>query len=425
MQMLACRRWWMLAGFAAAAFLSVVLVSCTTLNGDAGGSVGFMTTVPADGSEVELMTKLQKDFLSLPRQVRRERFADADYRRVLAEGKWHQRPVQLSWTWNLPQDEGVPVFAVEVNRVKDGLPVALVSSSVTNVTIDNLEVATEYVWHVNPVLMGRKLNMVATGHFRTAGDVPRTIRIDGVANSRDLGGYVGLGGRRVRQGLAIRSAGFNANSEPVFFTEEELRAPGLDLSGKEREKRTDGKPPRIIKEWRRGKDYVTSAGRRYMLETLGVRTEIDLRSDGETAGLVESPLGKNCRWVHVPSWSYGNMVSEKGQELFANVFEKFLDKSNYPIVFHCISGQDRTGSVAFILNGLLGVSEEDLYRDWEATGFWNRNTTWFVHANLLDKLVKSLDSYEGDTINDRIYAYVKSSGFTDDDINRFRAIMLE
>jgi len=119
------------------------------------------------------------------------------------------------------------------------------------------------------------------------------------------------------------------------------------------------------------------------------------------------------------------MVSEKGQELFANVFEKFLDKSNYPIVFHCISGQDRTGSVAFILNGLLGVSEEDLYRDWEATGFWNRNTTWFVHANLFDKLVKSLDSYEGDTINDRIYAYVKSSGFTDDDINRFRAIMLE
>ena len=42
----------------------------------------------------------------------------------------------------------------------------------------------------------------------------------------------------------------------------------------------------------------------------------------------------------------------------------FLDPANYPIDFHCIAGQDRTGAVAFILNALLGVEEEELYLDW-------------------------------------------------------------
>lgn len=350
---------------------------------------GFATTVPADGAEVSLMTDSQKEFVLMPMAVRRERFADAEYRRRLAEGKWFQRPVRLVWTWNGPEGEGMPLFSVEVARAKDGLPVALVWSATTNAAVDNLEIATEYTWRVTPVLMGRRLDMQASGRFKTTGYAPRTLRIDGVANSRDLGGRVGLGGRRVRQGIVFRTAGLNANAK-------------------------DGK---------KGKILITETGKRYMLDVLGIRTDIDLRSSGETFGMTGSPLGDGCRWVRHSSCCYGNMDSEKGRKAFANVFRLFLDRRNYPILFHCIGGKDRTGSLAFILNGLLGVSENELYLDWEATGFWNRRTD-FVHEGLLDNLVKCFGKYEGETINDRIRAYVKSTGITDEEIEAFREIML-
>ena len=407
--------------------LAVGCASRAACHVDAGRPVTkttFAATVPAECEVVSLMTGGQEEFMSLPRVVRRERFVDADYRNALADGKWYQRPVELTWIWGGQDDEAMPVFTVEVKRAKDGLPVALLSSTTTNASVDNLEIATEYVWCVTPVLVGRKLDIVATGRFTTADNAPRTIRIDGVANSRDLGGRIGLGGRRVRQGLVFRTAGFNANATPVFFTEKELHTPGIDFSRKEKERRTDGKPPRIIKERKRGKDFITESGRRYVLGTLGVRTDIDLRSDVETAGMTGSPLGETCRWIHVPSCCYGMMASDKGRAAFAKVFRVFLDRKNYPIAFHCIAGQDRTGAVAFILNGLLGVAEEELYRDWEASGFWNR-TTKLTHASHIDKLVECFDKYEGESLNDRIFAYVKSLGFTDEDIGRFREIMLE
>ena len=370
---------------------------------------GFATTVPSDGAEVSLMTDSQKEFVLMPMAVRRERFADAEYRRRLAEGKWFQRPVRLVWTWNGPESEGGPLFSVEVTRAKDGLPVALLSAATTNAVVDNLEIATEYTWRVTPVLMGRKLDVQALGRFKTAGYAPRTLRIDGVANSRDLGGRVGLGGRRVRQGLVFRTAGLNANATPVNPAGKKKTADGKDVVSKERKK---------------GKVLITETGKRYMLDVLGIRTDIDLRSSGETFGMTGSPLGDGCRWVRHSSCCYGNMDSEKGRKAFAAVFRLFLDRRNYPILFHCIGGKDRTGSLAFILNGLLGVSENELYLDWEATGFWNRRTD-FVHKGLLDNLVKCFDKYEGGTINDRICAYVKSTGFTDADIEVFRVIMLE
>ena len=36
-----------------------------------------------------------------------------------------------------------------------------------------------------------------------------------------------------------------------------------------------------------------------------------------------------------------------------------------------------------------------------------------------------MDRYPGETLNDRIESYVKSTGFTDADIARLRALLLE
>lgn len=95
------------------------------------------------------------------------------------------------------------------------------------------------------------------------------------------------------------------------------------------------------------------------------------------------------------------MQSDEGREVFIDTFKVFLDESKYPIIMHCIAGQDRTGAVAFILNGLLGVEEEELYLDWEVTGFWNPSAM-FRHEHLFDKLVEGFKTWPGKNLNEKI-----------------------
>ena len=176
--------------------------------------------------------------------------------------------------------------------------------------------------------------------------------------------------------------------------------------------------------WQKGKNRIKPEGRAIFLDRYGVRSDIDLRNDNECWGMKGSPLGPGVKWFHISSAWYARMQTEWGREQFAKVFRVFLDEKNYPVIFHCIAGQDRTGAVAFILNGLLGVAEEELYLDWEATGFWNSDSR-FNHARLFDHLIGGFRKLPGKDLYEQIENYVLSCGFTREDIEKFRSIMLE
>lgn len=181
---------------------------------------------------------------------------------------------------------------------------------------------------------------------------------------------------------------------------------------------------KVEKERKAGRNRLNPAMKRYLLEDLGIKSDIDLRSDGECWGMKGSPLGDAVTWFHCSSSSYGGMQSAGGKAAFAKVFKVFLDRKNYPILFHCIAGQDRTGSLAFILNGLLGVETDELYLDWEATGFWNGDPA-FCHEKRFDSLVKGFETLPGATMREKIENYVLGLGFTQKDIETFRSYMLE
>ena len=245
---------------------------------------------------------------------------------------------------------------------------------------------------------------------------PRFMAVDGVSNMRDIGGWEGLGGRRVRHGLVYRSAAFDTG---VRF-----RRGGRDqyeylfgLSPVTEEEKTDFKP---------AVRTITDKGIDELVNGLGIRSDLDLRSPHECYGMNSSPLGVGVKWFHCPQKTYGQFGDEDAKTAFAKAFMVFLDNTNYPIVFHCAGGADRTGAVAFMLNGICGVSLDDLRKDWELTAFGTSHAEnpGFTHAKRFDRLVAVVEKEQGATLTEKIVSFVKSCGFTDADIAHVREIML-
>lgn len=208
--------------------------------------------------------------------------------------------------------------------------------------------------------------------------VPQWYVARGIDNLRDVGGWMGLDGRRLRKGLILRSAMLESIKDPTAF--------------------------RV---------------------RFGVKTDLDLRTPEETDRLHGiSPLGGQVAFVNRSAPTYEAFGEKRGMKYFKEVFPLFADRSNYPIVFHCSKGADRTGSLAFLLQGLLGVCERDQALDWELTAFFNPNPK-FRAADRYDRLVKLIRSQDGGTWAEKFVSYAHACGISDAEITAFRKIMLE
>ncbi len=390
---------------------------------------------PKDGEEFCALKPEHRRFLDMDREGRRAQFLDKEWRARIVQKDIYSTPLPLKLEWR--GEKGPYEVKVELN----GKTVFETNTTDTAANVWNLEIAREYVW---TVCGGGEC---ARGHFRTRDQAPRVVYVPNVGNIRDLGGRIGLGGKRVKQGMAFRSAGLNSNANTYFSCSETLKMykdgvleKKFGKEGRKMKERIDRdkssltfdpKAPYLRKmlkkdekDWKPGKTNMTAEGLRIANEEFGWKSDIDLRSDIECWGMKGSPVGENVKWWHYSSKSYSGMASDDGKEAFTKVFKVFLDERNYPLDFHCIGGADRTGAVAFILNALLGVSDEELDKDWEFTVFIYNDQN-FGHTTRFDKLRKVFDAYPGASTREKVEAYVKGLGFTDADIEKFLGIMLE
>ena len=181
---------------------------------------------------------------------------------------------------------------------------------------------------------------------------------------------------------------------------------------------------------------ITDADKSALVNWLGIATDIDLRNNGETGGITTSPLGAGVEYFHQSLDFYANAVSTSAASArTVAVLKKMMAcvAANKPCYFHCMSGADRTATIAYILLSLLGVSQSDKDKEYELTAFSDeadgkrfRSSNYNVtNGNGWYPLIKYFrDTYTGENDNEKVVAWAVANGITSAEINAFRAAMI-
>ena len=296
------------------------------------------------------------------------------YKRQLME--FATSPVQVPLKWYF--DGKMPrSYTVELSADKNFSDVKKIVADVNMVIVDNLLLSTTYYWRVSAVVDGKKV-VSDTFSFRTSDIPPRWIRVPGAGNFRDIGNWSVPGGK-VKQGMVYR--GTRIDREPWKAAPE-----GIDI----------------------------------LVKDLKIKTDLDLR------GSHKNPFILKKYGVNVVAISYqGYMIGLQKpviQQRTVELLKKFTDPDFYPVYVHCDGGADRTGTLIFFLEAILGMSDNDLLLDYEYTtffGYRNRNT------KEMKPFLDMINSKPGKNMAEKAVYYLKELGLTDDDMNKIRTLLID
>ena len=216
---------------------------------------------------------------------------------------------------------------------------------------------------------------------------PRNLKVDGVENFRDIGGWGyfenDIYKTYIKQGMLYRSGRFNEDKA------EEVKA------------------------------TITKEGLYEIKNNFKIKTEIDLRrtSNNEVGGLTnKSVLGDDVNYIQLPMAFGGyNILTYIGKlsgddyvydnpAMIKKFFEILADENNYPINFHCSIGKDRTGCLAYLIEGLL-CDGMTMHRDYMFTNFANAGMCKITDLTDTGRYEKTIMEYN--TFNDnKVFAYL-------------------
>ena len=264
------------------------------------------------------------------------------------------------------------------------------AAGTTSYDISNLVPGREYHYKVT----SSSGKIVGQGSFKTKGLLHQVYFEPRGRNGRDLGGWKGLNGKTVAYRKLFRGGAIHGS-------------------------RTN------------------SAGKAEM-RAQGIKAEVDLREADDVPS--KSPLGSDIAFF-APGFDsgYNHMIRDnkpKVKETFCFVVQCL--RENKPVYFHCSAGRDRTGTLAVLLEGVLGVGESDMAKDYELTYFspdeWSMSTdddgnsyyghirTTYSYKSIRKTIFKETDS---GTYQERIVKYLLKIGVPQKDIDDLRSIMLE
>ena len=241
----------------------------------------------------------------------------------------------------------------------------------------NSELGETYYYKAATTVSG--LSSATIKEFKVATQAPRNLKVDGISNFRDIGGWKSslIENGVIKQGLYYRCA------NPNNIT-------------------TEGKA--TIKE-------------------LGIKVDIDMRDANQVpatsaASTVEWPV--EIVKASIPSGTESRRW-EDYEDVYKLIFEKIAEADTAPIMLHCTAGADRTGIATFFLLALCGVSEEDIGRDYCYTNF---STQGFRDYNneFVNWVNETKTTYaDKTTFAEQMKAHLMSKGLSSDTLETIRA----
>ncbi len=289
------------------------------------------------------------------------------------------QPIMVEW--ETEGDVDYEDYRVEYATKSDFSNAETISNWLKWVELNNLYKDTTY--YVRVTALDENGKAVAGGKttFKMTDKGPRVMSIPGLHNVRDIGGYVTPNGT-TKQGLIFRGCEMNGQH-------------GIEIAPE---------------------------GEEYMSKVLGIKTDLDLRGLDEADNITKSPIS-SAKLQFVSIGAYSAAFDQK--ELYRQIFSMMSDKSNYPFYVHCWAGADRTGTVCFLVNALLGVDEETLIKDYEFTSYSKsglRDSTDPQYG--FSDFLSRLKTYSGADLTQKTENYMLAIGVTAEEIDSIRAIML-
>lgn len=226
---------------------------------------------------------------------------------------------EVTWTPSA-QPEDISEIRVTVSEDKDFRKCVTHNpddNKVDTYVIRNLLPNRTYYYKVEEILKTGEIEEKAKGVFRTVGQV-RMIQVRNCSNVRDLGGWPTQYGKPVKYGRLFRSASL---------------------------------------------ERITSRGRHDYVENMNVVAELDLRYESKRE---TNCLGNDEDYLRLGHSGYLDGMTKKNWVYPVDL--QWINsklRQNKNVDWHCAIGCDRCGTLSFLIEGLLGLSELDLCRDYE------------------------------------------------------------
>lgn len=176
---------------------------------------------------------------------------------------------------------------------------------------------------------------------------PQFIPTENVFNLRDVGGWNGLGGKKVRTGQVFRSDNYGQATEADI--DQVVNHLGI----------------KHVIDLRRAEEWDES-GRFPDVDGVEFHHFEMLHIKWENIGMRTSSFTEEAELVEFLRHRYTGMM-ESGYRSVRDTLEVIA--SGEQAVFHCMAGKDRTGIVAAVLLSILGVDDEDIAADYALTSF--------------------------------------------------------
>lgn len=179
---------------------------------------------------------------------------------------------------------------------------------------------------------------------------------------------------------------------------------------------------------------LSAEDRAVLVGEMGIQHDLDLRGregggSGDEPEMTESPLGKDVWYTRTQQYAwYALTPVATWQAYFRCVIDAVTHRE--PVYFHCTAGADRTGTLACMLEGLLGLSQSDIDKDYELTTFYSGSGSDDIarRRNEADwkGLINAINAVSGETFRDKcVHFAVGTCGMTMADINAFRTAMID